>query len=341
MDLLPTSEQQQIIDNAAAFIGDRLPLSRLRGLLLRVETPSPETWKQLSDLGWLALGLEASAGGVGYGPMEEVLLFRELGRVVAPPRILFTVAAAHAAAAAGDTALAERLSLGAAPVALAVREDFNAPSGTIGLRRVYETEGATVALAIDGDDVWLLDISSAALPLRPCLDSSISMSVADLDALPVLCHVTDPAIGLRAALLLSAYQVGSAETAVEMIVDYAKVRQTFGRPIGAYQAVRHPCAEMSCRAVEARALVFLASVSLSDGAPDAALQISAACALAEAAARQNADDNIQLHGGIGVTAEFDAHHLIKRAVVSAQWFGDRRSHLARVLSTPISLEVAS
>ncbi len=340
MDLLPTSEQQQIIDSAVAFIGDRLPLSRLRGLPPRAETLSSETWKQLGALGWLGLGLETSSDDMGYGPMEEVLLFRELGRVVAPPRILFTVAAAHAAAAAGDTALAERLALGAAPTALAVREDFDAPSGSIGLRRLYEIEGATVALAIDGDDAWLIDISSMEFPVRPCLDSSISMSVADLGDLPVLCHVTNPAIGLRAALLLSAYQVGIAETAVEMIVNYAKVRQTFGRPIGAYQAVRHPCAEMSCRAEEARALVFLASISLSDRAPDGALQISAACALAEAAARQNADDNIQLHGGIGVTEEFDAHHLMKRAVVSAHWFGDRRAHLARVLSTPFNLEVA-
>ncbi len=340
MDLLPTSEQQQIIDSAAAFIRDRLPLARLRGLPPQAEVLSSETWTQLSELGWLGLGLDPSAGGVGYGPSEQVLLFRELGRVIAPPRILFTVAAAHAAAAAGDTGLTERLTSGGASVALAVREDFDAPSGSIGRRRLYETRGAEMALAIDGDDAWLIDISGEDLPVRPCLDSSVGMSVADLSACPLLCHVTDPAIGLRAALLLAAYQVGGAETAVEMIVGYAKVRQTFGRPIGAYQAVRHPCAEMSCRAVEARALVFLASVSLADGAPDAPLQISGASVLAETAARQNADDNIQLHGGIGVTEEFDAHHLIKRAVVSAQWFGDRRTHLDRVLSTPFNLEVA-
>ena len=93
MDLLPTSEQQQIVDSAAAFIGDRLPLRRLKGLPPRAETVSDDTWKQLTDLGWLGLGLAEAAGGVGYGPSEEILLFRELGRVVAPPTILFTAVA--------------------------------------------------------------------------------------------------------------------------------------------------------------------------------------------------------------------------------------------------------
>ena len=340
MDLLPTSEQQQIIDSAAAYIRDCLPLQRLKGLPPLAEVLSHDAWKELADLGWLGLGLNASAGGVGCGPSEEALLFRELGRVVASPRILFSVMAAHTAAAAGNEALAQQLALGDAPAALAVREDFDAPAGAVGKRRLYETAGATVALAIDGDEARLLDIAGHKLDERPCLDSSISMGVADLSGSPVLCHVTDGAIGLRGALLLAAYQVGIAEKALEMIVAYAKIRQTFGRPIGAYQAVRHPCAEMSARAEAARAQVYLASVSLRDGAADAALQISAGRVLAEKAALQNADDNIQLHGGIGVTEEFDAHHLIKRATVAPQWFGDRRSHLARVLTTPFNLDVA-
>jgi len=339
MDLLPTSEQQQIIDSTAAYINDRLPLQRLKNLPPRPEILSGETWKEIADLGWFSLGLDVAVGGSGCGPSEEVLLFRELGRVVAPPRILFTVVAAHVAAAAGEAALAERLATGEALVALAVREDFGAPVGSLGKRRLYESAGASVALAIDGDTALLLDIAGREFEARPCLDTSISMAVADLSESTIICRLTDEAAPLRAALLLAAYQVGIAEKALEMIVSYAKIRQTFGRPIGAYQAVRHPCAEMSARAEEARAQAYLASVTLADGAADAALQISAARVLAEKAALQNADDNIQLHGGIGVTEEFDAHHLIKRATVSPQWFGDRRSHLARVLDTPLSLEL--
>lgn len=340
MDLLPTSEQQQIIDSAIAYLGDRLPLQRLKNLPPRPEVLSSETWRELADLGWLGLGLDSAAGGVGAGPSEEILLFRELGRVVAPPRLLFTAVAALAAWAAGDAGLAERISSGETLIALAVREDFGDPPGAIGRRRLYEAAGAQAALLVDDDRIRLIDLGGVELTARPCLDTSISMSLADLSDAPLLCDVTDADIALRGALLLAAYQVGIAEKALEMIVSYAKVRETFGRPIGAYQAVRHPCAEMAARAEEARALTFLASVALADAAPDAALQVSAARVLAEEAALRNADDNIQLHGGIGVTEEFDAHHLIKRATVAPQWFGDRRSHMARVLATPFNVDVA-
>lgn len=338
MDLLPTTEQQQIIDSALAYLGDRLPLQRLKDLPPRPELLSPEAWRELAELGWFGLGLDVDAGGVGAGPSEEILLFRELGRVVAPPRVLFTAVAALAASAAGDGALAERIAAGAALVALAVREDYSDTGVAVGLRRLYESTGAETALLVDGERVRLLDLAGRNLPVRSCLDTSISMSVADLSDAPILCDITDAQIALRAALLLAAYQVGIAEKALEMIVSYAKVRETFGRPIGAYQAVRHPCAEMAARAEEARALTFLASVALADAAPDAALQVSAARVLAEDAALRNADDNIQLHGGIGVTEEFDAHHLIKRATVAPQWFGDRRTHLARVLETPFNVD---
>ena len=338
MDLLPTSEQQQIIDSAVAYLGDRLPLQRLKNQVPRPEVLSSEGWQELADLGWFGLGLDDAAGGVGAGPSEEILLFRELGRVVAPPRVLFTAVAALAAAAAGEAALAERIASGGMLIALAVREDYEEDGLAVGRRRLYEAEGAQAALLVDGDRIRLLDLGGRELALQPCLDTSISMSLDDLSDAPLIYDVTDGHIALRADLLLAAYQVGIAEKALEMIVGYAKVRETFGRPIGAYQAVRHPCAEMAARGEEARALTFLASVSLADAAPDAALQVCAARVLAEEAALKNADDNIQLHGGIGITEEFDAHHLIKRATVAPRWFGDRRSHMVRVLGTRFNID---
>jgi alkylation response protein AidB-like acyl-CoA dehydrogenase len=161
------------------------------------------------------------------------------------------------------------------------------------------------------------------------------MSVADLSQAPVLCETTDPSVTMGGVLMGAAMMVGLAEKARDMIVDYAKIRQTFGRPIGAYQAVRHPCAEMAVRCEEAKSQLFLASVAVADGQSDAALQVSAARVLAENAALLNADDTIQLHGGIGVTDEFDTHYLIKRANVMAGWFGYRRAHLESVLNTPL------
>lgn len=341
MDLLPTSEQQQIIDSASAFIGDKLPMQRLKLLKRTPEVPTEETWRSIAELGWFGLGVDPSAGGVGYGPSEEILLFREMGRAVVAPRLLFTVIAAHAATAAGDNSLAERIIGGEVSAALAVRNVPQTDGTPATGCRLYESSGAQVALMVDGDDVTLFDLSGAAQDARPCMDTALSMAVIEIDQMPVIAQLRDARIGMRGALLLAAYQVGLAERATAMIVDYAKIRQTFGRFIGAYQAVRHPCAEMAVRAEEARAQLFLASVAVADAMPDAPLQVAAARVLAEHAALQNSDDNIQLHGGIGVTEEFDAHFLMKRATVALQWFGDVRSHLDLVLNAPINVEGVS
>lgn len=341
MDLLPTSEQQQIIDSAVAFIGDKMPLQRLKLLNRKPEVPSDELWHATAELGWFGLGIDPSAGGVGYGASEEILLFREMGRAVVAPRLLFTVVAGHAAAAVGDTGLVERIIAGEVSAALAVRNVPQANGAPATACRLYEHIGATIALMVDGDEATLFDLTDAAPELRPCMDTALSMAVIDIARMPVLARVSDSRIGMRGALLLAAYQVGLAERATAMIVEYAKIRQTFGRFIGSYQAVRHPCAEMAVRAEEARAQLFLASVAVADAMPDAALQVAAARVLAEGAALQNSDDNIQLHGGIGVTDEFDAHFLMKRATVASQWFGDLRSHLDLVLNAPINVEGVS
>ena len=165
------------------------------------------------------------------------------------------------------------------------------------------------------------------------------MAVADLSAAPVICRVDDPGIRQIGALHAAALSVGLAETARDMIVEYAKVRHTFGRPIGAYQAVRHPCADMAVRCVEAKAQLYAAAVAWADGREDADVQVYSARVLADHAALKNADDNIQLHGGIGVTDEFDAHYLIKRANVMTGWLGDRRAALDRILTPSLKTSV--
>jgi len=335
MDLLPTEEQNQIIESTAAFVRDRLPMRRLHARDGAVDEIAPELWREIAAMGWLGLGLDEACGGVGYGLAEEALLFRELGRALAPPRILFTALAARTAAAAGDRELAQRLAGGEATAALAVQDDFAAAGESLGRRRLYEVKNAEVALAVDGDRARLLGLEGRAFDIHESLDKSVSMTVADLSDAPVIAEVTDPQIGRAGALLTAAMQQGLAEEATRMIVEYAKIRQTFGRPIGAYQAVRHPCAEMAARAEEAKAQLLMAAVAAADGREDAALLVSAARVLAENAALQNADDCIQLHGGIGVTDEFDTHLMIKRANTMRSWFGDRRRHLALVLETPI------
>jgi alkylation response protein AidB-like acyl-CoA dehydrogenase len=126
-------------------------------------------------------------------------------------------------------------------------------------------------------------------------------------------------------------QVGIAETALALIVEYAKVRETFGRKIGTYQAVRHACADMALRAEAARCQLWSAAAAVKEERSDAHVHVDAAQHLANRAAVQNADANIQLHGGIGVTTEHPAHVLLKHGLLLTRLFGSKRTLLARLL----------
>jgi alkylation response protein AidB-like acyl-CoA dehydrogenase len=118
-----------------------------------------------------------------------------------------------------------------------------------------------------------------------------------------------------------------AERTLEMSVEYGKVRQQFGRPIGSFQAVKHRCADMAVRAEVARSLTTYAAVALRDGEADATRHVRAAKALAADAALVNAGDNVQNHGGMGFTWESDAHLYLKRAWVLEHAFGTRVQQL--------------
>ena len=132
-------------------------------------------------------------------------------------------------------------------------------------------------------------------------------------------------------------QVGVAETALALIVEYAKVRETFGRKIGTYQAVRHVCADMALRAEAARCQLWSAAAALKERRSDAQAHLDAAQHLANRAAVMNADADIQLHGGIGVTEEHHAHLLLKHSLLLARLFGSKRTLLARLLHAELEV----
>ena len=125
--------------------------------------------------------------------------------------------------------------------------------------------------------------------------------------------------------------LGLSEAALDLIVEYAKVRETFGKPIGSWQAVRHTCADMAVAVEGARAQLWYAATALKEGRGDAPAHLDAAKHLANEAALFATDSNIQLHGGIGVTDEHNAHLLMKHAALLSRLFGDRNTLLASLL----------
>ncbi|QGV80030.1 acyl-CoA dehydrogenase family protein [Streptomyces ficellus] len=234
-------------------------------------------WRTLGDAGFFALSLPEADGGVGLGLPEAVLAFEEAGRVLLPgPLVATHLAAGHVEGAA---------------------------------------EGRAVVTAVDGPLVEWLD---AADVVRGG-DARGARPVRSVDPLTPL-HRVEPGGPARddpvAVLLTAAEQLGSAGRTTEMAARYAREREQFGRPIGAFQAVAHLCAEMLARTEVARAAVYAAAVTADP------VDVAAAKLLADEAAVRGARDCLQVYGGTGFTWEADVHLHLKRAWVrSRRWTG--------------------
>jgi hypothetical protein len=203
--------------------------------------------------------------------------------------------------------------------------------------RLLGSPDATLALHVEGDTARLLDVSASETGARPSLDPATGMRMIVRGAPKTVAVSSNPDVRRLGQLGVAAMQVGVAEAALALIVDYAKIRETFGRKIGTYQAVRHPCADMALRAEAARCQLWSAAAALKERRSDVQAHLDAAQHLANKAATMNADANIQLHGGIGVTGEHHAHLLLKHGLVLSRLFGAKRAVLARLLHAELEV----
>jgi alkylation response protein AidB-like acyl-CoA dehydrogenase len=271
------------------------------------------------EMGWFALAVPENKGGSGLSPVEHALFFREAGRQCGPIDLLAQSLSTHVAQDAG---LRAALIAGQVAVALLVADGESF--------RLLGSSEAEWGLLVADDHATLYPLAGIVSASRPSLDPANSLRL--LDALPEPAHqVQGSLVSQLGQLGTAAMLVGMAECTLDMIVEYAKVRETFGRKIGAWQAVRHPCADMAVRLEAARSQLWYAAAALKEGRADAAAHLDAAKHLANQAALANADSNIQLHGGIGVTDEHHAHLLLKHAMLLSRLFGGKRSLLSRLL----------
>lgn len=324
IDLLPSEEQQQIIDSVVAFLAEELPLARLRsgpdGERPAEIGVSTEQWRRIAGLGWFGLGVPEAQGGAGYSVIAEMLVARELGRYAVSPSLAATIATAHLAASAGSELLS---GLVAGDLRVAFASPLCADSHEYHLIDAGE---ADYFLVLDDMQAELYE-AAAFGEARPVisLDDAVTLQRAHLAsrARPLL-READSGVAHRVSLLNSAQLLGVAEAALKLAVDYAKVREQFGQAIGSFQAIKHACADMAVRAEAAYAQVFFAGLSQADAQLDAAYQIAAAKVIGAEAALANARSCIQIHGGVGFTAECDAHVFLKRAHLLGQLGGERR-----------------
>ena len=336
MDLLPNEEQSEIISTVRAQLGADFSLNDLATRDGDTEVVDAALWSRCAELGWFALGLSESDGGIGYSLVEEALLFEELGAHCTPGPFLATVLAAHCSAAAGSSELTAEVTSGARRVAFAEPESADAvvsADAVSGGFRVTDHGGAELALVLDGNCCAVVSLEGVGLEPKRSLDLLVPLATARLDTMPVaLAQGTE--VEQRATVLTAAYLCGIARATAEQSTEYAKDREQFGRPVGSFQAVKHRCADMAVRADAAQQLTHLAALAVSGGHDDASFQAGAARVVSGTAAIDNAETNVQNHGGIGFTWEHSAHRYVTRARVWSQRAGDRRTHLQSFLDQP-------
>jgi len=295
--------------------------------LLEAETEElPPFWSDLSALGWLGLHIPEEHGGSGFGLPELVIVLEELGRAVAPGPFVPTVMASAVVAAVGPADMQARLLPGLADgsvvgaVALggdiAVRE--GAAYGRAGV--VLGGHLADVLVIGVGEDLAVIDHAAGgvAVEIPVNLDPTRRAARLTLDGAPASVIPGGRRVLVDfARSIFAAEAAGIARECTEMASDYAKVRQQFGRPIATFQAVKHHCANMLVATELATAAVWDAARAGAGLGDQLSYTAAIAATLAVPAAVQNAQLNIQVHGGIGFTWEHDAHLYLRRAAAIA------------------------
>jgi alkylation response protein AidB-like acyl-CoA dehydrogenase len=326
MAIALTDDHRELGEVARGFLTAQKVRAAARELLDAQDEGRPVFWDALAQLGWLGLHLGEEHGGSGYGLPELVVVIEELGRAVAPGPFVPTVVASAIVDHAGAAAQKQRLLPGLIDGTLLagvgfggnVSVDGGRASGSAGV--VLGAGLADVLVVAAGDDVLVLNRTTEGVTVEvpDNLDPTRRSGRVVLDNVAVsednLLTGARAAAVARARALFAAEAVGGASDCVESAVEYAKVRQQFGRTIATFQAIKHHCANMIVAAESAVALVWDAARAA--GEDEQAFQLIAAAAAAQAlpAYVRNAELNIQVHGGIGFTWEHDAHLHLRRAV---------------------------
>ena len=362
MDFAFNPDQQLLRGAARAFLDEHVTPAVVRALWGDPRGESDDLWKEMARLGWLGLAIAEAHGGSALGMVETAIVLEEMGRVVCPGPYLETVVAARGLEIAGSPAQQARwlpaIAGGAAratvalldaeldwrPEATATRAE-PAPGGfrLTGVKQWVPWAHVADVLLVparrpEGLSLFLVEAGAKGLDVSPvpAMDPGMRWSTVRLDGVPAShgARVGEPgaATGLlgdllqRGAVGAAAAMLGAARRCLDMSVEYAKVREQFGQPIGSFQAIRHRCAEMLLEVENAHAATYYAAWALGADAEDRALAASVAKAYVSEAARKVCGEAIQVHGGIGFTWEYDLHLYFKRAKALEATWGDADHH---------------
>ena len=308
-----------------------------------VEQGDPDAWRSvfagLAELGLFGVAIPETGGGAGGSIADLCAMISEAARALLPGPVLST---ALAGLIIDDDDLLAELAEGRRTAGLALSADIEVADGrATGTADHVVGADASGLLLLPSEAGWLLiDACAPGVAVEPLAANDFSRPLARIRLESAAARVLDvPTRRVEdlAATLFAAEAAGVARWACDTAVDYAKVREQFGRPIGSFQAVKHICAQMLIRAEQAE--VTAADAARAADADDAQ-QLSVAAAAAAAAgigsAIGNAKDAIQVLGGIGFTWEHDAHLYFRRAYGIGQLLGGRPKWLRRNADLAVS-----
>jgi alkylation response protein AidB-like acyl-CoA dehydrogenase len=322
MSIAITDDHRALAETASDFLAKRGARREARELLSSPDEPMPELWDDLVGLGWLGLHLPEEHGGSGYSLEELVIVVEELGRAVAPGPFVPTVIASALIAAAGDDALRAQLLPGLADgsvtAGVGLASSITATGASASGKAPLVVGGGLASILVlpAGDDVVIVEVGADGVTVETPgnLDPTRRSSRVTLDgaAATVLPGAAGTLVDLG-RVLFAAEAVGLARECTDMAADYAKHRLQFGRVIGTYQAVKHHCANMAVATELATSAVWDAARAASTGGDQLTYAAAVAASLAAPAADLCANLNTQVHGGIAITWEHDAHLFMRRA----------------------------
>jgi alkylation response protein AidB-like acyl-CoA dehydrogenase len=343
-----SDEQKQLRDGARRFLAEKCPPKAVRAVLDGHASYDRELWNGLAEMGFLGVAIPEAFGGAGAGHLELCVIAEEIGRSLAPVPFSSTVyLAAEAILLAGSEAQKSKwlpaIASGRAIGTLALFEGSGNPSpqaiklvaanGVLDGVKKPVPDGAIADFAIvaartastgrETDiSLFLVDLSGEGVETKPLTNLDPSRGQAEIsfrnckaeplgpagEGWSILSRVLD-----RAAVLLAFEQVGGADRALEMGRDYALDRIAFGRPIGSFQAVKHMLADMYVAATLARSNCYYGAWALSTNASELPEAAASARISATQAFQHCSKNNIQVHGGMGFTWEFDCHLYYRRS----------------------------
>ena len=354
------SDIDALRDSVRKVLRAELPGARLRRLTDEGAAFDHALWRKAAELGWPALAVSESHGGIGLGPVSIGALFEELGAALAPLPYLGTILAARAlelggsaqqqarwlpviAAGEATCAVSEPAANGATPLPVLTRGDGGVILDGVAGDLLQGAEASLLAiLARETSGEVFVVVEPAQDGVTPVLERTVDRTrhLARLElnnlGLPVeRVLVAAPAGQIRnalqteAELALASESAGGAAEIFARTIDYLKIREQFGRPIGSFQALKHRCADHKVALTASAAVVREAVVLHAAKAPEAPAMAALAKAYACEVFAKVAEDAVQLHGGIGFTWEQDCHLFLKRAKLNQALFGTTAATLDR------------